>query len=421
MRKLVLVVLAAALLAGGFLWGFFTHRNHVFPYWTVKTFARPLGLTRIPAEAQVPRHELWPEREEALRALPYVAGTADPEADRSGVVLHDRERAEPGLNLYSPVTEARAYLADMEGRVLHEWARGDDPWQHVELLPDGGLLATVVDKRLLKLDRRSRLVWEARGRFHHSLDVDGEGRIYTLTRLDERIPEIHPRNESVVDSVTVLSPGGQVVESFSLPDVVRASSYAYLLPALAHRSFDREEGALDVLHTNHVEVFDGRLAGRSELFARGNLLVSFRTLSAIAILDGSSHEVLWLWGPGNLSFQHHPTLLDDGHILVFDNGTENGGRSQVVELDPLAGAGGRVVWRYAAADLFSRTRGSAQRLPGGNTLVTESDTGYVFEVTPAGERVWIFANPHFTPDGRRMALWWMTRYPPEAAGFLSRR
>ena len=88
---------------------------------------------------------------------------------------------------------------------------------------------------------------------------------------------------------------------------------------------------LDVLHTNHVEVFDGRLADRSPLYRAGNLLLSMRTISTILIADPRSREVLWAWGPGKLVFQHHPTLLDNGHLLVFNNGTE---RSEVLELDP---------------------------------------------------------------------------------------
>lgn len=418
MRKLLIGIALALALTGGFLWGFFAHRNHVFPYWTVKAVARPLGLTRLPPAAPPRRHELWPEQAEALRSLPYVAGTRDSHPELLGVIRHVPEEVSPGVNLYSPVTQAAAYLIDPNGRALHEWSYGEAEWQHTELLPDGSLLATAKDRRLLKLDRESDPLWEVEARFHHSLWVEEDGTIHALTRREERRPEIHPDVDCLVDSVTVISPDGEVLESVSLLDVVQGSPYAYLLPEVAHRSFDRDDGPLDVLHTNHVEVFDGRLAHRSPLFARGNLLVSFRTLSTIAVLDGETREILWAWGPNNLAFQHRPTLLEDGHLLIFDNGPPARQRSEVLELDPLEG---RIVWRYGAEDFFSKTRGSAQRLPNGNTLITESDTGYAFEVTPEGERVWVFADPHFTEDGRREGIWWMERVPPEALGWLERR
>ena len=42
---------------------------------------------------------------------------------------------------------------------------------------------------------------------------------------------------------------------------------------------------------------------------------------------------------------------------------------------------------------FSPFMGSAERLPNGNTLITESDYGRALEVTPGGETVWEFYSP----------------------------
>src|SRR5258706_14516162 len=39
--------------------------------------------------------------------------------------------------------------------------------------------------------------------------------------------------------------------------------------------------------------------------------------------------------------------------------------------------------------------GNAQRLPNGNTLITESSFGRFFEVTKEGEIVWEYVNPFF--------------------------
>ncbi len=38
-------------------------------------------------------------------------------------------------------------------------------------------------------------------------------------------------------------------------------------------------------------------------------------------------------------------------------------------------------------------RSAQERLPNGNTLITESDGGRLLEVTPAGEIVWEYLNP----------------------------
>ena len=101
----------------------------------------------------------------------------------------------------------------------------------------------------------------------------------------------------------------------------------------------------------------------------------------------------------------------DGHLLVFDNGAFRGW-SRVLEIDPVSG---RVVREYSGdppRSLFSKTRGSAQRLPNGNLLVTESDRGRAVEITPKGEAVWEFFNPERDEsEKRRRPIYRMTRLP----------
>ena len=82
----------------------------------------------------------------------------------------------------------------------------------------------------------------------------------------------------------------------------------------------------------------------------------------------------------------------------------------MVELDP---SRKKIVWEYRSdspQQFFSVSRGSSQRLPNGNTLITESDKGCVFEVTSGGEMVWEFFNPEIKmEDEKRAAIYRMTR------------
>lgn len=343
----------------------------------------------------------------AVAGVPYLAGVRDRETSGGGVLHHEPALAAPGWNLYSPRYRSEAYLHANDGRVAHRWRLESGPWQHVEPLPDGGLLALVKLDELIRLDAGSRVAWRVRGRFHHNVAVDASGRIHALVQRSETRPEIHPEAPVLVDRVEVLSPDGERLGGLSLLDLVAGSPYASLLPDVAAAEVPDDSPGIDLLHANWIEVFDGRLAARSPLFAAGNYLVSLRTPSVVLIADPAAGEVLWAWGgPPELTFQHHPTLIDDGRILVFDNGLE---RSRVIEVDPLTD---RVTWRYEAPDLFSATRGAVQRLANGNTLITESDTGYAFEVTPEGRRVWTFADPFFTDAGERMAVWKVARLAP---------
>ena len=52
-----------------------------------------------------------------------------------------------------------------------------------------------------------------------------------------------------------------------------------------------------------------------------------------------------------------------------------------------------------AQPFWSNVRGDQQRLANGNTLITESEGGRIFEVSPDGEIVWEFINPVRNDDG----------------------
>lgn len=352
-----------------------------------------------------------------LQSLGYMDGTYDPRSDRSGVFFHDEKRAYQGYNLYTSRKTSNAILMDMQGATLHEWSKeGMAPWQYAHLLPGGDLLVVVRNRSLHRIDIDSNIVWSVEGEFHHDLSVLGN-QIAALSRRATKKSEVHPTAETLEDTIEFLTLDGQQRRSLSIYDALARSQYSFLLPSIAHhevpKTKDGKHHPLDIFHTNHVEIFDGKLANLNPLFERGNMLISIRNINTIAILDGDNGNLVWLWGPSNLTFQHHPTLLENGNILLFDNGKD---KSQVIELDIDTN---QIVWRYAHKKFFSKYRGSNQRLPNGNTLVTESDTGYVFETTPAGDLVWKFANPNINKKGEREAIWRMERFAPSAITFLN--
>ena len=84
---------------------------------------------------------------------------------------------------------------------------------------------------------------------------------------------------------------------------------------------------------------------------------------------------------------------------------------------------GDLVWYYegdAAAPFFTHTCGVAERMPNGNTLITESDNGRAFEVLSSGEIVWEFHNPARAGDDDEFVatLFEVERLPADYARFL---
>jgi hypothetical protein len=96
-----------------------------------------------------------------------------------------------------------------------------------------------------------------------------------------------------------------------------------------------------------------------------------------------------------------------------------GPRSRVIEVDP---ATGNIGWSYETRPpwaFFSSFISDAQRLPNGNTLICEGQTGRLFEVTYDGEIVWEYVNPFFGENeryGRVNLVFRAYRYGPDFPG-----
>jgi hypothetical protein len=142
---------------------------------------------------------------------------------------------------------------------------------------------------------------------------------------------------------------------------------------------------------------------------KGNVLFCSRYLDLIGVIDITQEELLWSWGKNELEGPHHPTLLDNGNIMVFDNGIRRK-YSRIIEVDPRSR---KIVWQYMAdppQSFFSKWGGASQRLPNGNILITETDKGRVFEITDGGDIVWEFYNTEINEEKKKRApIYRMTR------------
>jgi len=381
----------------------------------------------------------WARELEMLRSVPYVAVSEAPVGESgSGVVLFDRERACPGYNLYCTRYTGQAFLLDMEGQPVQEWQfappEEGGSFHHVVMLADGDLLAIEEHRRLIRFDWSSRPVWERRLTVHHDVALAPDGTCYAIIRESQ----IYRKMRVWFDAIAHVTIAGnelyrwstfdhlaelkKTLDTRSFLDTVLDSAFGgrpdqgveatRIKKAVAKDRYD-----FDYFHLNTITVIPPNDLGEQDArFAAGNLLVCFRNVNQIAVLKKDSYRVLWAWGQGQLEWPHHPTLLPDGHILVFDNGVRRQ-RSRVLELEPATGA---ILWEYQAPlpeDFYSQARGSAQRLPNGNTLICESDKGQVFEVTPQGEMVWLWLNPA-TDGGHRRVVYRMLRLPGWTVGPL---
>lgn len=366
------------------------------------------------------------DRLEKLRSVPYTSVTPEEASpDTSGVTISDRSRAWPGYNLYCSRTAPVALLVDMEGRVVHTWTYEHDDyklWDHAILLGNGDIVALNKFKYIFELDWNSNLIWEKRAEVHHEISKAGDGTYFVIEYGAEQYRGLRVRFDNIVHMDARGEELGRWSTYGHLDDLKRVLDRTSFLDTTldlkeehgtspGRESFG-EKMTYDYFHLNTVTIMpETPLGERDARFATGNLLICLRNVNQIAVLDWDMAEILWGWGEGVLEWPHHPTMLENGNVLVFDNGVVRR-YSRALEIDP---ASETIVWEYKAnppGSFFTREKGSAQRLPNGNTLICEGDKGRAFEVTGEGEIVWEWYNP-LLENGHRVQVYRFTRYPVE--------
>lgn len=345
-------------------------------------------------------------------------------------LTHSDARAFDGYTIFSSVRGHHATVLDMQGRVVHQWVH-EEGIQHLKWLDNGNLLIQTLPPKdadglqdiggsagaMIELDPSGNTVWEHRDvTQHHDYVRLPNG--HTVYLAWEKIPvsvsrqirggHYHEEDPDAMwgDVVVEIDRSGETVKRW--------------------RSWEHLDFNLDVIcpleshkewtHANSLEVLDN-----------GDWLISFRLTSTIVIVDAETGAIKWRWGPDNvhpehdkkfgppdLSHQHNAQMLDNGNILVFDNGCHRKRGptwSRIVEIDPNTY---EFKWMFAGKtilEFYSFMVSGVQRLPNGNTLITEGASGRIFEVTHKRECVWEYVSPWTVPS----------RFGPSPAVFRSYR
>ena len=117
----------------------------------------------------------------------------------------------------------------------------------------------------------------------------------------------------------------------------------------------------------------------------GNIIISSRSLHEVTKIDRITGDVIWRLGKNAINndftivgdtagftCQHHARILDNGHLTLYDNGnyhTPSFSRAVEYELDQVNMTCTQV-WEYRNdPEIYGSSRGSAQRLDNGNTVI----------------------------------------------------
>ena len=357
----------------------------------------------------------------------------------TGVLKYDKTKAYDGYTLFAPAAKCKTiYLIDMEGNMAHKWDIDTPPVTlSAVLLPNGNLLrngwirkgtATTIGGTagiVQEIDWDGKVVWEYKLSTptqiqHHSFYRMPNGNTLLLAwefkNIDEalakgRNPDSFPT--SVYDRkkfyygfwsdfVREVDKKGNTVWEWHAWDHIGTGpnqlDINYKLPDAVGGTYPN----FDWTHFNSV----------SYIPESDQVILNSRNFSEFYLINHKTGAIEWRWGNPSAYGQgkkpswfdngdqkvfgsHCVTYLGNDRFLLFDNGSERpeGNRSAVVEVDRKTG---EIVWEYAAKDsssFFSDRSGGVQRLPNGNSFVTSTGGGHLFEVTPSKKIVWDYVSP----------------------------
>lgn len=388
------------------------------------------------------------------------------------VALYESEKIEDSYVLINDAGNNRVYIMEKEkSQILYEWDLPSGIGNDTELLEDGTLVAALMtDKpsfvfggyggRIIKMAPTGEIVWDFSladevNLAHHDIEVLPNGNVLALVWVkkegedllnngfngedeavySEKIIEINPDNNEVIwewnlwdHLIQDVDPAAQnfgVIEdhperiNLNYQDHLKEGSYNGDIFHANGMEYDEERDVifLTVNYFSEVWVIDhstttsqARTGAGGEYGKGGDLIYRFGNPAAYNNTEGERM----------FYHNHHPNLVQGtDHFLIFSNGIPAVDPHSIVyelrlpevfDLKPQNDNELEVIWSFSHEDLFSAKVSGAQRLPNGNTLITEGTYG-LWEVTGSGEIVWKF-------EGEDKSFFWRGYHLGKNAGAL---
>jgi len=317
-----------------------------------------------------------------------VLSRYDADVERSVAELFDlnaQKTVHRWLPDYAEITRRsnlKGEADDHNGRDLPNRVRMLHP-----LILDDGSLIYKNNSSLVKVDACSQTNWIVDEHFHHSLERSSDANIWVPRHiLEKTIPNVSADFKE--DAVVKISPDGEILFDKSLPNILLENELGHLIYGLDFYT-------IDPTHLNDIQ----EVSFDSEYWKRGDIFLSIRNASMIALYRPSENKVIWhkQWGWVN---QHDVDILDDHRISVFDNNMYNydgfkrvNGHNEVKIYDFRTGEV-TSPWKDAMkkADLRTITEGRSEILNENEVFIEESNYGRAVLIGKNGDIAWEYIN-----------------------------
>lgn len=353
------------------------------------------------------------------------------------VDTYDSLRYQSGITGFDFNREGLITFVDHDGQTV--WFAAQDrsiikPHQINELLPNGNILALTAGSAW-ELDLDNNVVWEPPmshdTKVHHATLSMPNGNIMGITRYLRSLP-VPPGPwtadwtaaglnsvDWLVDVIIEWDRNGNEVWRWDVYDHFDTADFDSTIMSDLSPSPDAE------FHWAHANAIEYNSDDNAVYF-------SSRHLNRITKIDYETGNVIWNMGEEkpsgdvvfghdlDFNFQHAVERLDNGDLIIFDNGNHKepplsrGIRIAITgtDLNPSA----NIIWEYILPDsLYTANRGDCDVLDNGNVLITSANpqadglTGHVLELDPLAENeiVWQMR----IGEGRGSSLMGAERYP----------
>lgn len=339
----------------------------------------------------------------------------------TGLTINKPEKTYKGLTLYPISGTAEVQLLNMQGEVVHNWPLDAD---RARLLDNCNLLVLHGSKWGSKVEPWKSLrpvireytwngdvAWEhiESDWTHHDVQRLENGNTLYLRQTraskkfrDQLTDPIRKNNPLISDSIIEIDPSGETVWEWHAHEQLDVNSCGNLKCQPFINIGGGKKRVRDWTHMNTVSIVPENkwYEQGDDRFKPGNIFILPRNWWRAMLVDKETKKVVWEYDGdfrGGLMRGHEvhmipPGLPGAGNILIFDNGIANRRNSQIIEINPITH---EVVWFYEDGEnFFSRAAGSMQRLPNGNTFISDDFIGRALEVTAEKEIVWEFRGLH---------------------------
>jgi len=176
--------------------------------------------------------------------------------------------------------------------------------QHPLLLKDGSILITSGEGPLVRINKCSEIISTIDRIFHHSIESDGSNiyaPIISIINQNNAIGSLYRD-----DGFAIVNVDGNILHEESILSILISNGYEAL--AVGQNAFG------DRIHLNDVEP----ITENDNFVKKGDVLLSARSLSTVALYRPSSKKIIWL-KTGPWLAQHDINYLGNGKFSIFGN------------------------------------------------------------------------------------------------------